>query len=341
MYINPILKEILKTKRPTNNEAFCTAFTASLLSKYGIDYEIDKSNNVIVDMGSDSCFTSHTDTVDNHLGKNKLHIENGVVTVKDGGVLGADCGTGMYIMIRMILEEVPGLYVFFASEERGRIGSNKYDMPLGINRCVSFDRKGTDDLITHQSSQRGCSDAFADAFIASFGLPYKKDPTGVFTDSYTFFDTVPECINLSVGYYDQHTKRESQDLVFLESLVDACISMDWGSLPTERDPKKVEYLPSHGWGGKWGKGWGNNWLDDEDDNYYGNWGLYEKDKVKPPKVAAPQISKDDDDDDPLLDFVYSNPELTACYLEEYGITIGDLEYYKSGFYTAEDDEVVH
>lgn len=328
MYINPILKEILKTKRPTNNEAFCTAFTTALLTKHGIDYEVDKHNNVIVDRGGESCFTSHTDTVANKLGKNKLHIENGVVTVKDGGVLGADCGTGMYIMIRMILADVPGLYVFFASEECGRIGSSKYSMPMSINRCISFDRKGTEDLVTYQSGQRGCSDAFADAFIAAFGLPFKKDPTGVFTDSYTFFDIVPECINLSVGYYDQHTKRESQDLVFLESLIDACITMDWEALPTKRDPKKPEYLHNlwYGYSGK-----GSRWWDDEDNDFYGNWGSYGKANTKQAR---------DDDEDPLLDFVYNNPEMVASYLEEFGITVGDLEVYKSGFFT-EDDELVH
>lgn len=331
MYINPILKDILKSKRPTNNEAFCTAFTTNLLTSYGIDYEVDIHNNITVDMGGESCFTSHTDTVDKHLGINILHIENGIVSIQGGGVLGADCGSGMYIMIRMILAGVRGLYVFFASEERGRIGSSKYGMPNDIKRCVSFDRKGTEDLITHQSGERGCSEAFADAFVSKFALPFKKDPTGVFTDSYTFFGIVPECINLSVGYYAQHTQHETQDLVFLESLVDACITMDWESLPTERDPTKIEYLPYERPATSWWRnskygGFYGSVYDDEGDYYAGF--------SKNGKTNAVV----EDDDDEMLDFVWNNAEVVASYIEEWGITVGDLIAYKQALLLDEDDD---
>lgn len=237
--VNKLLEFILQTKRPTKDPAFCTRFTSILLDRLKIDHNTDKYGNLIVEVGdgtATTCFTSHTDTVHSDHGRNELVQEAGYLKVKGGGVLGADDGTGMYIMMQMIRSNVPGHYVFFAEEEKGRIGSSKYYMPEHIMRCVSFDRKGIDNLITMQSGEEGCSDEFATAFISKFPIPFRKDPTGSFTDSYTFFDTVPECINLSVGYYSQHTKDEVQDVWFAERMVQACCDMDWESLPTVRDP---------------------------------------------------------------------------------------------------------
>ena len=176
--MNQILQDILSTKRPTNNPDYCLAYATKLLSNLGIHHTIDEHKNITVDLGGTTCFTAHTDTVDNKLGKNILHIKDNIVRVKDGGILGADCGSGMYLLIRMIQAKTPALYVFFSTEEQGRIGSSRYRMPEHITKCVSFDRKGTNNLITHQMGERGCSELFADAFIDAFGLPYVNDQIG-------------------------------------------------------------------------------------------------------------------------------------------------------------------
>lgn len=300
--MNAILKDILQTKRPTNDAKWCHAYTTGVLDTLGIAYLSDIHNNITVDLGGTTCFTAHTDTVDNKQGNNLLQTKDNIVTVMGGGVLGADCGSGMYVLIRMILASKPGLYVFFSTEEQGRVGSTQYAMPEHIQKCVSFDRKGTDNLITHQMGERGCSEAFADAFIAAFDLPYKKDPTGSFTDSYSFFDKVPECINLSVGYYNQHTKQESQDIAFLEKLVDACIALDWEALPVERDPTTTDY-------------------DFGDDR----WDWY---KTPYTKSANNYSNRYTFEPTTIEDFVYEYPYVVSDLLEEYGLTLQDLQKHK-------------
>jgi hypothetical protein len=60
------------------------------------------------------------------------------------------------------------------------------------------------------------------------------DPTGVFTDSASFMETIPECTNVSVGYFEEHTKNEHQNMTFLQKLADACLNVKWESLPTVR-----------------------------------------------------------------------------------------------------------
>jgi len=74
------------------------------------------------------------------------------------------------------------------------------------------------------------------------GLDYNLDTGGSFTDSNEYKENVPECTNISVGYFKQHTSQESQDLVFMDKLADACINADWSKLVIDRDPYMVETL---------------------------------------------------------------------------------------------------
>jgi hypothetical protein len=149
----------------------------------------------------------------------------------------------------MIQNNVPGLYYFFIGEEVGCIGSGnaaKFGFFKGnYDRIISFDRRDVGSIITYQSSSRCCSDDFADALCKELNqtrsLSYKKDTGGVYTDSAEFTHLIPECTNVSVGYYKEHTTNESQDIVHLTDLAEACIKVDWENLPTKRDPKTHEW----------------------------------------------------------------------------------------------------
>jgi hypothetical protein len=65
---------------------------------------------------------------------------------------------------------------------------------------------------------------------------YKTDSTGLYTDSREFAELVSECTNVSVGYYNEHTVHECQDLGHLLALKDAVIAVDWTALPIARTP---------------------------------------------------------------------------------------------------------
>ena len=197
-----------------------------------------------------SVFSSHTDTV--HKAKAtdsyKLSIKKAWVEVKGGGVLGADCGTGIWLMLNMIKAQVPGLYLFHREEEIGGNGSasiangplGKVFTTLGIKRCIAFDRKDVSHVITHQGGTRCCSDTFAqalaDALNAGSGMAFDLNDGGSFTDSANYTDLIGECTNLSVGYYDQHSQDECQDLSFCTRLAQQLTKVDWEALPSEREP---------------------------------------------------------------------------------------------------------
>ena len=225
------------------------------------DLQKDTHGNYFYKIGeSRTIFASHLDTVSKEA-TSVIHTLDGDIIGTDGKTtLGADDKAGVTVMLHLIKNKIPGLYYFFIGEEVGCIGSGLassmsiQDFKGKYDRILSFDRRGTDSVITYQSSTRCCSDAFADALARQLnlsGMKYRKDEGGVYTDSAEFTDIIPECTNISVGYYKEHTVNETQDIKHLEDLAMACLLVDWESLPTERDMTKKEYK-SYGSYGSYG-----------------------------------------------------------------------------------------
>jgi hypothetical protein len=255
----------------------------------------DEFGNLFIKIGDiDVMFTSHLDTATSANTPVKHAFEGNIIKTDGKSILGADDKAGVTIMLYMIKNSVPGLYYFFLGEEVGCIGSKKVagvqkeKKIEGINKVISFDRRGTDSIITFQAGKRCCSDSFGKTLAAQLNqvetsFKYETDPTGILTDSVQFISIYSECTNISVGYQSEHTFSETQNIVHLEKLAEACLKVDWNSLPVERDPSKTEYK-SYGYGG-WGyPGW-------DDDDYYGgatsrsyntynNWGSITKPKTK-------------------------------------------------------------
>ena len=141
-------------------------------------------------------------------------------------------------MIEMIKAGKEGLYIFHRGEEIGGVGSRfiRDETPevlTGIDYAIGLDRKGNNSVITHQWG-RCCSDEFG-KMLASQLNGYVLDTTGVFTDTANYIDIVSECTNLSVGYYNEHTSKESLDFSHLESLKDQLITLDVSQLKSFRD----------------------------------------------------------------------------------------------------------
>lgn len=271
------LMGMLKSVRPAGGVGE-RAYIGKMLSsirRMGYTPIIDGAGNIIVNnLPTDNTtsavmFASHTDSVhrtDSPDGTQQLVYKSDDHTIVGlasqnkqqlgftPNCLGADCATGNYIMLRLLQANAKGLYVFFREEESGGVGSEYFRQDKSnekywdkLTHCISFDRKGYTSIITEQWGGQCASDEFAkdlaeviaqadtnkrlDAFVA--------DPTGSFTDSANFTDVISECTNLSVGYFNQHTANETQDLQFAEDLCDALCRIDWTELNSYRDPKET------------------------------------------------------------------------------------------------------
>jgi hypothetical protein len=247
-------------------------------------------------------WSCHTDTVHHSGGRQKLRTTNGIVAQDDksSNCLGADCTAGVWLMVNMIRAGVPGLYVFHRAEEIGGVGSSfiakhRPSALEGIKYAVAFDRRATQSIITHQGD-RCCSETFSLSLSAALGMGHSSDPGGTFTDTANYTGLVGECTNVSVGYMNEHTKRETLDLGYIERLRDALLAIDTATLVAERKPGEID-----------------------PDDYHFNF------DAKDPW--------DDEDQEPLsigshgatlATLLREHPDEVADWLEEYGITADEI-----------------
>jgi hypothetical protein len=270
-----LLTEILGMKRPHKgvNERFVGEV---ILPRLGLPVEtlVDGTGetmayNICTDATSKSLFVAHLDTVHHIDEPNPLlfDMELEWMWKEDGTALGADDGAGVWLLYNMIQAGIPGSYLFTKGEERGGIGAKAvarhYPLWLsGFDRAVTFDRKGTTSIITHQMAcGRCCSKEFALALGESLTIGvaesdytaeciYVPDDGGVYTDTAEFTTMIPECTNVSAGYRNEHGGSETLDVGYLRGLLSACLKTKWEELPVKRDPTVVEY--DYDYSSSWG-----------------------------------------------------------------------------------------
>ena len=236
-------------------------FVAYLVSTLGLPSDCDAIGNMYYKVGeSDTLFTAHLDTITLNrepVVENKFtsQMEDGrlIYRAVKGSTLGADDGAGCAILACMILAGKPGTYVFFQGEEKGGIGSthaaeHRADYFNQFKRAVAFDRRGTSDVIYTQGGETA-SYEFAAALalqMASDGYLFMPE-YGTYTDTRELAHLIPECTNISSGYADEHSDRESQDFTYLEWLLAKSIALDWDALPTLRTPEDPYVSRGSGW----------------------------------------------------------------------------------------------
>jgi len=223
--------------------------------------ETDEFGNKFIIIGENptTLFTCHLDTASSTVTDVVHKFDGDFIKTNGSSILGADDKAGCVILLKMIENGIKGIYYFFLGEERGCIGSRKLankhkTNPLPhITKVVSFDRRGTDSVITHQLGGRCCSDEFGDALSHQLNIngrdfKYSTDPTGIYTDSAQFIDIYPECTNISVGYYDEHTTHERQNIDHLKRLSESVLKVNWEKLPIKRNPKINDFYEEEDYG---------------------------------------------------------------------------------------------
>ena len=241
-------------------------------------------------------FASHFDTVHRRGGRQKVRVNNKgqlIATSKHSNCLGADDTTGVYIMLRLIEAEIPGAYIFHFGEEIGCVGAqgiagyDPFDILPGIEMSLEFDRRGYHSMVTHQMGSRCASDDFAHALCDALDMGHKPDDSGIWTDNVEYKTDIPEIVNISVGYFNQHSTTETQCPVYVEDLIASLKEVDFDTLPIERDPTAVDPGENYSFRG------------------YGR-------------------SRASEDFQDLYDTVCENPDYTAEMLWEYGFEADDI-----------------
>lgn len=168
--------------------------------------------------GSDVLLVAHVDTVHQRLPSKIYHdsIEQ-VLWSPDG--LGADDRAGVYAT--SILAERYGCgQLLCDGEERGGIGAHQVptDIVKAYKVLIELDRRGSEDAVYYS-----CGSSSLREWTQSFGW---TEAVGSFSDISILGPAADRAaVNLSIGYYDEHTSGEYLCLSELEASIARVVSM--------------------------------------------------------------------------------------------------------------------
>lgn len=221
---------------------------------------------------------AHMDTVHKEKTKRFLYSTDGAIIMSQQGV-GGDDRCGIY-MIMKIIKHLDCHVAFFEDEEIGGVGSRKFSETdlcknLKVNYVIELDRMNDNDAVFYD-----CDNKEFEEFITE---EFWETAYGSFTDISTICPVIGVAgVNLSCGYYKQHTTSEYVILPEMDRAITETMKLIQRSDPN----KKFEYIEKkygkydwkkyypnyYGYGGTYGKGRYSGYGfydDDEDDDWFG------------------------------------------------------------------------
>lgn len=175
------------------------------------------------------CLSAHTDTVSAKK-PTRFKLEGSLLTNPDG-VLGADDRAGIWIMCNLLSSNNTNYsYAIFDLEEVGGLGSeafvvtDEYEvLDNHTSVYVGLDRRGFNQVATYGYDNMDILDEFAEewGYIETMGS--FTDIVNLSHDSYNSVS----CINLSVGYDNEHTKKEVLNLIDMKNTLDILKDKVW------------------------------------------------------------------------------------------------------------------
>ena len=185
----------------------------------GREFNLIDGNIVVLDLEAVPCLVAHMDTVNDSAMDRALILTDGILSRKNA-ILGADDKAGVQI-IDDYFDNCN--FILTRDEEIGLLGAEV------IGRCeivanimedkkipcmLEFDRMNNHHIIGPHNEY--CQDELAERIEEISGGTYTVD-VGVCTDLDELRHTGVEGVNLSVGYYDQHSKRETLNIKEFET----------------------------------------------------------------------------------------------------------------------------
>ena len=161
--------------------------------------QLHKDHFVYIDRGHPICLVAHVDTVRRQ--GVELKQRNQIITNRHG-ILGADDRAGVYALFAL---EHTGVNLLFTNyEETGGTGAVSAANRLGfegVNLFIELDRRGCNEYVYYSYGLPNATKKY----IESYGF---IEEYGSYSDIAEFEMLGIPAVNLSIGYYNQHTSRE-------------------------------------------------------------------------------------------------------------------------------------
>ena len=173
-------------------------------------------------MGPTVLLNAHLDTVE-QIEESRIIVKDGNIWTSSEGILGADDRAGVNVIMAILKTLQPNDFngtlkiIFTVEEEIGLVGAKEVNESFLWNVDMAFviDRRGTNDIVTHNYSQEFCSAEFGRSLerIAHSNMQGKwRVVKGGSSDTTIWASQGIQSVNLSTGYLHEHTDFEQLDV---------------------------------------------------------------------------------------------------------------------------------
>lgn len=225
-----LMEQLCKLKQPQLIKVM-----KQFLKKY-YDNVISSSYYLIAVGDAPVGLVAHLDTVFNSPPKDIYYDKEKNIMLSPEG-LGADDRAGVYAIINIVKSGLRPTVMLTTDEEYGCIGAERLvkkiaEPPMALKYLIELDRRGEKDCVFYS-----CNNTLFTSYIESFGF---------ITEMGTFSDISVICpkwkiagVNLSIGYYHEHTPAEILHIGQLFNTIDKVKQMITDS---HQIPNPFEYI---------------------------------------------------------------------------------------------------
>lgn len=206
-----MVDKILKILLFSSQKGLMKALPKTLRKYYE---EVEVTDKYIIAKGNEVGVIAHLDTVHKFPpSEDSLYYDQKKNTLWSPDGLGADDRAGVYIILKLLQTGARPTIIFTTDEEIGGLGAQAVvnahpDNYLNLKYLIELDRQGAQDCVFYK-----CRNSQFEAFIESYGF---KTTWGTFSDISII---APKwniaAVNLSVGYFDEHSYAERLNLTYL------------------------------------------------------------------------------------------------------------------------------
>lgn len=227
-------------------EDLCSMETIKLfkfMKKYLNRYEFKAfsgGKNHFVAWGGEIALVAHLDTVFPELPGQLFYDKDKDTILAAGTGAGFDDRAGVYAIVEILKRvsnlgiPLPTVILTLGEEDYGigaqEAGKEYQNAEFNLKYMIELDRAGKDDCVFYQ-----CTNQKFKNYVASFDF---KEQPGSYTDITFLMEDLQICgVNLSVGYYNEHTNYECLRPTYLEFTICKVVNM----LQDVKNAEKFEY----------------------------------------------------------------------------------------------------
>lgn len=223
---NHQLETLLNIPGASGKESKIRQYVLNNVSPYVDRITVDHYGNILAEKrfgaGPTVLINAHLDTVE-AIDESRIIIKEKNVWTSSEGILGADDRAGINVIISILKSLKPNEFkgklkvIFTVEEEIGLVGASEVSETFlwDVDMAFVIDRRGTNDIVSHNFSQEFCSREFGhslERIARNSDLGNWKAVRGGSSDTAIWASKGIQSVNLSAGYLNEHSNLEQVDV---------------------------------------------------------------------------------------------------------------------------------